>query len=81
MKTPRLPSLFALLLALAYPIAASAQPASGAIEGRVFNAATSSALANARVTLEGTGRSVLTDETGAYRFTVVPTGTARLGVE
>lgn len=78
MKLPRLTALLSVLL---LHVSAPAQPSSGVIEGRVFNAATGSALANARVTLESGGRSTLTDDTGAYRFTGVPAGTAKLGVE
>lgn len=54
--------------------------AAGVVEGRVFNAATGTALINARVTLEGSGREVVTDETGSYRFTGVPAGEARVTV-
>ncbi|MES2696416.1 MAG: carboxypeptidase regulatory-like domain-containing protein, partial [Verrucomicrobiota bacterium] len=60
--------------------AAQAQSGGGTIEGRVFNAATGSALANARVTVEGLGREVLTDESGAYRLPDVPAGEARVSV-
>ena len=74
----RLRSLAALVLTCAViPIGTFAQPpggATGTIEGRVFNAATGSSLANARVVIEGTTREVLTDETGSYRLTGVPAG-------
>ena len=68
----------AVFAAFVFPAALHAQPATGVIEGRVFNAATSSALANARVTLEGTNREVITDEAGSYRLPGVPAGEARL---
>jgi hypothetical protein len=42
---------------------------SATVEGRVFNAATGSALANARVVIEGSTREALTDESGGYRIT------------
>ncbi len=74
-------TLFALLagwLAAGTP-AASAQ-GTGSIEGRVFNAATGSALVNAQVSIEGTARQVTTDDRGSYRIAGVPAGEARLGV-
>lgn len=57
-----------------------AQPATGVIEGRIFNAAAGTALANARVTLEGAERTTLTDESGYYSFSGVPAGTAQIRV-
>ena len=77
------PSLFFRLcavIALVFPLAALAQSAAGVIEGRVYNAATGSALVNARVTLEGAGREVITDEAGSFRLTGVPAGEARINV-
>jgi iron complex outermembrane receptor protein len=68
------------VLALVFPLALAAQPAVGVIEGRVFNAATGSALVNARISLEGSDREVTTDESGSYRLTGVPGGPARLSV-
>ncbi len=74
---------FVFRLALVF-VAAAVAPAraqsTGAIEGRIFNAVTGNALANARVVLEGTGREALTDEAGAYVLTGVPAGPARLAV-
>lgn len=65
---------------LLFPVALLAQPSSGVIEGRVFNAATGNALANARVTIEGMSREAVTDETGSYRLAGVPAGPARVSV-
>ena len=62
-----------LLVATLVPVGASAQ-GTGILEGRVFNAATNSALANARVSVTGLEREVLTDESGAYRITGVGAG-------
>ncbi len=62
------------------PMVGFAQPTAGAIEGRVFNSATGSALANARIKLEGTDRDTITDEGGAYRLGGVPSGPARIAV-
>lgn len=59
---------------------ARAQQGAGTIAGRVFNAATGLALANARVSVEGQPGEVLTDEAGAYRIAGVPAGQARLNV-
>ncbi len=70
-----------LLALLLHPAAAlRAQPATGTIEGRVFNATSGNALVNARVILDGTGREVITDEGGAYRLTGVAGGAARVTV-
>ena len=83
MNTPFLRRSLATLagfVALLSPLALRAQSATGAIEGRVFNAATGSALVNARITLDGTDRMVISDEAGAYRITGVPAGEARLSV-
>ncbi len=74
----RLAAIIATLIAFVFPL--HAQPATGVIEGRVFNAATGSALANARVTVEGTGREVITDAAGEYRLSGVPSGAAQLNV-
>ncbi len=76
----RLFAAVVLSLSLFVPDAVLAQSGSGAIEGRVFNAATGSALINARITLEGTSREAITDEGGAYRFGNVPAGPARINV-
>ena len=57
-----------------------AQGSLGTVEGRVFNATTGSALANARVLVEGTNRETLTDESGNYRLTGVPAGSARVRI-
>src|SRR5262245_52123313 len=72
--------LVAVLSFFAAPSLLQAQTGTGAIEGRVFNAATGSALANARVLVEGSNRETLTDESGNYRISGVPSGAARLSV-
>lgn len=54
--------------------------ATGVIEGRVFNAATSTALGNARVSVEGPERVVLTDERGVFQLADLPAGPVRLTV-
>ncbi len=71
--------LAVLLLAFDRPIL-HAQGGAGTVEGRVFNSATGSALANARVVVEGTGRETLTDDTGSYRLTGLPAGAARVRI-
>jgi iron complex outermembrane receptor protein len=53
-------------------------PGSGVIEGRVFEAATGSALRNARVILDGNRAEALTDENGGFRLNNVPVGEASL---
>ncbi len=54
-------------------------PPSGAIEGRVFNAASGVALENARITITPGGLAVYSDATGEFRVTGVPTGEVRVG--
>jgi iron complex outermembrane receptor protein len=71
--------LFILSLCGALHRAAAQTAATGSVDGRVFNAATGSALRNARVTIEGSDREALTDDFGAYRLTA-PAGSVRLHV-
>ncbi|MSU50312.1 MAG: TonB-dependent receptor [Opitutus sp.] len=73
------PLLFAVAVSAQTPTT-TAPAASGAIEGRVFNAATGSALSSAQVSVEGAGISAVTDESGSYRLTGVPAGAARIRV-
>ena len=81
MKTPlRFAALtFALIFAVTFGARAQSAP-TGAIEGRIFNAATGSALRAARVAVEGTQLTTETDDFGAYRLAGVPAGEARLAV-
>jgi iron complex outermembrane recepter protein len=59
----------------------SAQSASaGSIGGRVQNSASGSYLNNARITIEGTSLTTLTNEFGEYFIAGVPTGEARVTV-
>ena len=77
--TRTLPNRRLLLCCSMFLFAASSavavNTADGTIEGRVFNATNASALANVRITIEGTQREVLTDEAGRYRLTGVTSGT------
>jgi iron complex outermembrane receptor protein len=54
--------------------------ATGTIEGRIFDPARGEYLERVRVTVEGSPQETFTDETGQYRLTGVPTGTARVKV-
>jgi iron complex outermembrane receptor protein len=66
---------------LAFVSLALAQaPATGIIEGRVFDPRRGEYLEKARLTLESGGAEVLTDATGQYRITNVPAGTIKLVV-
>jgi iron complex outermembrane receptor protein len=65
-----------LVLALAAFTPLQAQTATGSISGRVLNEATGQYLNNARITVKGTDLSVLTDETGTFRISGVPAGSA-----
>ena len=76
MKTVRPLLRLALAACLFLAGLARAQPAdpTGAIEGRVQNAGSGDYLNNARVSIKGTDRVVLTDESGAYRLAGLPAG-------
>jgi iron complex outermembrane receptor protein len=81
MSNPRVLSPWSLICWLTLLCAPGlAQPATGLVEGRVFNATTGSAVANARVKIEGTTRETTTDAAGEFRFTAVPTGAAEVKV-
>lgn len=67
-------------LALSTSPHAAAQSATGAIEGRVQNAATGASLNNARVAIKGTNIVALTDDAGRYRLDGVPGGQTTLRV-
>ena len=55
-------------------------PTTGMIEGRVFDSGRAEYLERARLTVEGTTLETFSDESGQYRFTNVPVGTARVRV-
>lgn len=69
-----------LPLALAGALASAAAPlaaqATGAVQGRVTDAATSRPIPDAQVTLVGTGRRAVTDAEGRYTIPGVPAGAA-----
>ncbi len=72
--------LLAIVAVCFVPTLRAADSTTGAIEGRVFNAATGATLGNARVLVEGTDRSAVTEADGSYRLTGVPAGAARVSV-
>jgi iron complex outermembrane receptor protein len=76
---PLLRLAFAACLCLAGLVRAQSA-ATGSIEGRVQNVVSGDYLNNARVSLNGTNRVVLTDESGTYRLAGVPAGPATLRV-
>lgn len=59
------------------PVLAQTTP-TGSIEGRVQNSTRGTYLNNARVTVEGTALSTLTNQFGEYRLAGVPAGEARV---
>ncbi len=61
-------------------VAQEAAKQTGAVEGRVFNAASGSYLNKARVTVEGTSIETFTSDTGDYRLRNVPVGPNRIRV-
>ena len=54
--------------------------ATGTVTGRVFNAATDTAVRNARVAIAGGSREIITDSDGAFVFGDVPSGDVRVTV-
>jgi TonB-dependent receptor len=72
--------LIAALFALPLLHAADSKPASGVLEGRVFNRATGANLELARVTVEGTALEAFTDADGQFRLGGVPAGAQRVRV-
>ena len=53
---------------------------SGSLEGRIQNVTTGDYLNNARIMVEGTNLSALTNEFGEYRISGIPAGAARITV-
>jgi iron complex outermembrane recepter protein len=82
MKISNAAALIAALLALPFLSihAADTDAAVGTVQGRVQNAVTGQYLSNARVSVQGTTLSNLTDEFGTFRITQVPAGAATLDV-
>jgi TonB-dependent receptor len=68
------------LLLLCTGLLAVAARAQTALTGTITNSATGQNLEGARVVLQGTGREVVTDSQGVYRFDNVPAGNATLVV-
>lgn len=72
---------FAALVVLLLTAALRAQaPATGTVEGRVFDPRRGEFLEKARVTVPATGQETLTDGTGQYRLPNVPAGPVTLVV-
>ncbi|MEO6246523.1 MAG: carboxypeptidase regulatory-like domain-containing protein, partial [Opitutaceae bacterium] len=69
----------ALALAVSFS-AALAATTTGAVEGRVLNATSSSYVEGARVTLEGSTLETFTDADGRFLLAPVPAGDARLRI-
>jgi iron complex outermembrane receptor protein len=67
-------------LSLVLAINALAQTATGSIEGRVQNATNGLYIKNARVTVDGTALTALTNDFGEYRLLGVPAGDASIRV-
>ena len=61
-------------LATVSTLAIAQSPATGTIEGRVFNPQTGENLERTRITVEGTALETFTDAAGQYRLSGVPTG-------
>src|SRR5947207_11666673 len=80
MQTLTLRFVFSFLLLGLFCAGARAQPASGSITGRVFNAATKEYVRNAEVRVEGTKLAVLTEDAGFYRIAGVAPGDVTLSV-
>jgi TonB-dependent receptor len=72
-------TLLALCLFAISPLRAQS-PATGILEGRVFDQGRGGYLEKAQVTIEGSKLETLTDSTGQYRFFNVPAGTVQVKV-
>ena len=68
------------LVAATVPPALAATPATGTIEGRVFNPRSGTVVENARISLESASLITFTDADGNFRLTQVPAGTAQLRI-
>ncbi len=64
----------------ASPVAAQPGVATGAIEGRVLDAATGNYVKRARISIEGSALETFTNEYGEYRLAGVPAGAATVRV-
>ena len=62
------------------PVGRAQTSATGTIEGRVFDTGRGEYLERARLTIEGTAMEAFSDESGQYRFSNVPAGSARVRV-
>ncbi|HUR56237.1 MAG TPA: TonB-dependent receptor [Opitutaceae bacterium] len=70
----------AAALACALSSALAQAPATGTIEGRVFNPRNGEYVERARISVEGTTLEAFTDTSGQFRLGNVPTGTVQLKV-
>lgn len=69
-----------ILLVGGVPLAQGADATTGIVTGRVFNAATSSALSNVRISVVESKAEDVTDESGSYRIGGLATGVVHLKV-
>ena len=77
-RLPFFSSLLLLVILSFLTVPLAAQPATGAIAGRVVHATTGRYLVNVRVTVEGTALETFTDALGAYRLAEIPAGSVTL---
>ena len=78
LRSARLAGFCAAALVVLLAPRASAQPATGSLEGRVVNPATGEYTELARVTIVGTDLETFTDANGRYRLARVPAGEMRV---
>ena len=78
----RVPPLIGFLLGWWLAVAAlpAQTPATGTIQGRVFNPSSKEYVGNAEVRLEGTNQVTYTENDGAFQFNGVPAGPAVIAV-
>ncbi len=69
-----------VLLAATLPLSFAATPATGSIEGRVFNPRSGTVVENARLSIESASLITFTDADGNFRLTQVPAGTVQLRI-
>src|SRR3954469_10866174 len=81
MRTLSLRLFLAVGLSCLVPLLSRGQSAAtGAITGRVFNAATKEYVRNAEVRVDGTNIVAYTEDAGVYRLAGVPAGQANISV-
>lgn len=73
-------ALVACIITVLAPIGFAQSRETGTVAGRVYNEATKSYLPGAEIHIDGTAASAITDNTGSFEITGVPTGPAKVAI-